>query len=53
MIYGSLKKLELQIQEMEKTGLEMSSTEGFVGKGIYDPQKKIQKNITKKIVMKH
>ena len=33
-------KLELQIAAMEKTGCEMSSTDGFGGHGPYDPSKK-------------
>ena len=32
-------KLELQISEMEKTGMQMSATEGFFGYGVYDKTK--------------
>ena len=32
-------KLELQIKEMKKTGCKMSSTDGLIGKGIYNSDK--------------
>ena len=34
------KKLELQLDAMKKTGCKMSSTDGYVGKGVYDEKKK-------------
>ena len=37
------KKLELQIKKMKETGCKMSSTDGLIGKGVYNPKKKIQK----------
>ena len=37
------KKLELQINAMKKSGCKMSSTDGLIGKGIYDETKKYKK----------
>ena len=37
------KKLELQINAMEKSGCKMSSTDGLIGNGIYDKNKKYKK----------
>lgn len=36
-------KLELQINAMKKSGCKMSSTDGLIGKGIYDKTKKYKK----------
>ena len=36
-------KIELQINAMKKTGCKMSCTDGLIGKGIYDPNKKYKK----------
>lgn len=36
-------KLELQINAMKKSGCKMSSTDGLIGKGIYDKRKKYKK----------
>ena len=33
------KKLELQIEALEKTGCKMSSTNGLIGAGIFNPEK--------------
>ena len=40
------KKLELQINAMEKSGCKMSSTDGLIGNGIYDKNKKYKKYLT-------
>ena len=37
------QKLELQITAMKKTGCKMSSTDGFIGSGIYNPNTKYLK----------
>ena len=37
------KKLELQINAMEKSGCKMSSTDGLIGNGTYDKNKKYKK----------
>tara|TARA_E500000178_G_C16940553_1_gene716163 strand:+ start:133 stop:879 length:747 start_codon:yes stop_codon:yes gene_type:complete len=37
------KKLEVQIIAMKKSGCKMSSTDGLIGKGIYDETKKYKK----------
>ena len=37
------KKIELQVKAMNETGCKMSSTDGLIGKGIYDPNKKYEK----------
>ena len=37
------KKLELQIKAMKKTNCKMSSTEGLIGKGVYDHIKRYNK----------
>jgi glycosyltransferase involved in cell wall biosynthesis len=37
------KKLELQIDAMEKTGCKMSSTDGLIGNGVYNINKSYQK----------
>ena len=37
------KKIELQLESMKKTGCNMSSTEGLVGHGIYNPKKTYKK----------
>lgn len=34
------RKLELQLLAMKRTGLKMSCTDGLIGRGIYDSQKK-------------
>jgi glycosyltransferase involved in cell wall biosynthesis len=34
------RKLEFQVNAMKKSGCKMSSTEGLLGKGVYDPMKK-------------
>jgi len=36
-------KLELQIQAMQKHNCKMSSTDGLIGKGVYDPNKNYRK----------
>ena len=36
-------KIELQLQGMKKTGCKMSSTDGFIGNGVYDSKKKYKK----------
>jgi len=36
-------KLELQLNAMKETGCKMSSTDGFIGYGVYDSTKKYQK----------
>jgi teichuronic acid biosynthesis glycosyltransferase TuaG len=36
-------KLELQINAMKKTGCKMSSTDGLIGRGIYDSNKQYEK----------
>lgn len=36
-------KLELQINAMKKTGCKMSSTDGFIGNGMYNPKKSYKK----------
>lgn len=36
-------KLELQINAMKETGCKMSSTDGLIGNGVYDPTKIYQK----------
>lgn len=36
-------KLELQLNAMKKTGCKMSSTDGMIGEGIYDPSKTYSK----------
>ena len=36
-------KIELQINAMKKSGCKMSCTDGLIGKGIYDPNKKYKK----------
>ena len=38
MIYGCLK-LEIQIDEMKKNNIDMSCTDGYIGKGFYDKNK--------------
>ncbi len=35
-------KLEVQINEMKKNNIDMSSTDGYIGHGIYDEDKKYQ-----------
>jgi len=37
------KKLELQIKAMRESGCDMSSTDGLIGNGMYDSNKKYQK----------
>lgn len=37
------KKLELQINAMKKSGCKMSSTDGLIGYGVYDKNKKYKK----------
>ena len=37
-------KIELQIKAMKKTGCKMSSTDGFVGNGVYDKTKFYEKH---------
>ena len=37
------KKIELQINAMKKSGCKMSSTDGLIGNGIYDENKKYKK----------
>jgi glycosyltransferase involved in cell wall biosynthesis len=37
------RKLELQLNAMKETGCKMSSTDGFIGTGIYDPLKSYKK----------
>lgn len=37
------KKIELQLKAMKKTGCDMSSTDGLIGKGIYDKNTKYKK----------
>ena len=37
------QKIELQLKAMLETGCKMSSTDGLIGKGIYDPNKKYEK----------
>ena len=37
------KKLELQINAMKKSGCKMSSTDGLIGNGVYDENKKYKK----------
>ena len=37
------RKIELQIKAMNETGCKMSSTDGLIGKGIYDSSKKYKK----------
>lgn len=37
------KKIELQINAMKKSGCKMSSTDGLIGKGVYDPNKLYRK----------
>ena len=37
------KKLELQINAMKKSGCKMSSTDGLIGKGVYNENKKYKK----------
>ena len=37
------QKIELQLKAMNETGCKMSSTDGLIGKGIYDPNKKYEK----------
>jgi glycosyltransferase involved in cell wall biosynthesis len=37
------KKIELQIEEMKKTNCKMSSTDGFIGDGVYDNSKRYYK----------
>ena len=37
------KKLELQINAMKKSGCKMSSTDGLIGKGLYNENKKYKK----------
>lgn len=39
------KKIELQINAMKETGCKMSSTDGLIGFGIYDENKKYKKYI--------
>jgi len=36
-------KIELQIDRMKKTGCKMSSTDGFIGNGLYDSKRKYKK----------
>jgi glycosyltransferase involved in cell wall biosynthesis len=38
-------KIELQINAMKETGSKMSSTDGLIGNGIYDPTKKYKKHL--------
>lgn len=37
------KKIELQLNAMKKSGYKMSSTDGFIGNGVYDKNKKYKK----------
>ena len=37
------KKIELQISKMKKSGCKMSSTDGIIGNGVYDENKKYKK----------
>tara|TARA_X000000950_G_C13918648_1_gene662282 strand:+ start:5610 stop:6329 length:720 start_codon:yes stop_codon:yes gene_type:complete len=37
------KKIELQLNAMKKSGYKMSSTDGFIGIGVYDKNKKYKK----------
>ena len=37
------KKIELQLRAMEETGCKMSSTDGLIGNGVYDKNKKYKK----------
>jgi len=37
------KKIEKQLKAMKKTGCKMSSTDGLIGNGVYDPTKKYKK----------
>jgi len=37
------QKIEKQLKAMKKTGCKMSSTDGLIGKGVYDPTKKYKK----------
>jgi teichuronic acid biosynthesis glycosyltransferase TuaG len=37
------KKIEIQLKAMKETGCKMSSTDGFIGKGVYDPNKNYKK----------
>ena len=37
------KKIELQLNAMEKSGCKMSSTDGLIGNGVYDKNKKYKK----------
>jgi glycosyltransferase involved in cell wall biosynthesis len=36
-------KIELQLKAMRETGCKMSSTDGFIGEGMYNPQKEYKK----------
>ena len=40
------KKLELQLEALKKTGCKMSSTDGYVGKGVYDENKSYKKYLS-------
>lgn len=37
------RKIEMQLKAMKETGCKMSSTDGFIGKGMYNPNKKYKK----------
>lgn len=39
-------KITLQLEAMKRTGCKMSSTDGLIGFGVYDPNKKYKKFIT-------
>lgn len=36
-------KIELQLKAIKETGCKMSSTDGLIGKGVFDPEKSYQK----------
>lgn len=42
------KKLEIQLKSMKKNNCKMSSSDGLIGKGVFDPNKKYLKVITER-----